>query len=381
MDHLTEDKSYYIKLSKMEKQPVNKSRFVRPHYRKKEQKVRGYSSPKELETMDKDHVYEMAKSAADAGEWDEFRVCKDELERRVFMQKAQESLADLQAVDGKRPIDRDKKVFEDMHGATSSSSSDSSSDEHGAEPTEDKRIPPLGGAAPEGGSTEKALLLRDLRKVIKAEIKREMSKAILTKPSEKREKPKKKTKANPKAKVGSNTKGKTYQYPDKDKKAPGAPEGSEGPQKASSKPAPALPPAKLNPERLAKLMGTPVAALAQLALKYDEPKFVSYFNTKAAHLIEKYEIPHSYWQELHHELRSQASQGNNKNQFSIKSDVYEKGSDLRDMSAALQKAGVHNLGLLERFLVKHYALSRSAASKGARELFKALHKDGAIITR
>jgi hypothetical protein len=241
LDHLAEDKDYYKKLKKIEKS-------------------RTYSKPSDFEGLSSVDVFDMAKEALASGDPLYF-FCKGELARRDFVAKAMASLgyppgvtadaggrvdkigADLR---GKQP-ERDKKVFEAMHGV----------DTEGETSDEGKE---------------------DLRKEIIAGIKEQnVDKAILTKDSASKEKKPSQAKSNPSGKVGVNSKGKTYQY---DEKGKGKPAPFAQPEKPTVEDV--EPEAVVDESKLAGLIGTDVATLTKLAHKMDEHKFVQYFEINAS---------------------------------------------------------------------------------------------------
>ena len=367
-DHLAEDPRYYRKLKKIEK-----GRSVRPHFRGKT-KVKGYNTQKDFEGLDSTHIYEMAKSALSDGELDLYQSFRHELERRSFVEMATKSLdiaghsagfaadpgatqtGDTAVGSRGRPANRDKRIFEDMYGFESDKSSEDIS---------------------------KADLINELRGIIREEIGTQLEKAILTKTSDSRERPVKRAKANPKSKVGANSKGKTYQ----DKK-PGAgpvPPGmamEEQPKKIE-----VAPDAKLDPGKLTSILGISNEALASLAAEKEEHEFVVYFETHAAELIKKYEIPREYWVELYNTLKdgsaaSEASKSiNSVAQFDLNISVYSNGSEMYNVTTDLSKAGVSNLKALEEFLTQNYDVAKSDVRDEASNILTALVSDGAAVMR
>lgn len=415
LDHLAENAGYYDDLEEMEqknKDEVEKAKFARPHYRKhgkgkneKEVRVRGYTSPKDFDGLDASAVYEMAKSAVLDGERDLYRACREELERRDFMAKAAQGITGLQSkygtfvdgggghgavsggaeAQGKPAVDA-RAAFEAMHGT------DTTGEVHG-EPDDPDEADGENGSDECSSVDEEVMLsmkrdiIKELSKAMRAEVARQVKKAILTKPSEEKGKKSKKSKPNPKGKVGSNSKGKSYQYDPKAAPLGGVPPGGIVEEQKPMKPQDVPAPAKMEPKKLADLLQTSVETLTTLAHKYNERKFVAYFTSHASSLIAKYEIPHEYWAELHHTLLNDSAasvaqkSANAKKQFTVDASVYEKGSELYNVARDLKKAKVVNAVRLEEFLLANYDLTSSEAKREAGKFLKSLVKDGAIHMR
>jgi hypothetical protein len=282
------------------------------------------------------------------------------------------------------PANRDKRVFNAMHGV-------------------------------EDESTE------ETKKAVK------VKKAILTKPSEKRERPQKKATAAPTAKVGASKNGKkTYDYRKPSGKKPAAASSPKGA-------VPDMAPDTMvepSPHRLAAILDVTVDRLHKIADSRDERGFITFFKQHGSSFIAKHKVSDEYLASVFAVLKRQATKSLNpkkadlakrgvtlaktktvpvsrehlrediteaeeqvtklktgikrdkaalsKKSFTLNPRALKKGTEEREFADSLHVSGVNTLAKLATFLTKGYDLSQSDAAKSAKEFHSLLKKQGAI---
>lgn len=266
---------------------------------------------------------------------------------------------------------------------------------------------------------------------------KKMSKAIGTKPSEKREKPVKRAPPNVTAKVGANKNGKkTYDYRSKGKVNPPGEKKSptETPKPGTNPTGSAGDTATLEvqPERLATILGTTVEKLQKLAEGKSEEEFIHFFRSKGSTFIARHKVPEAYFSEVYHVLsrdtvksakppcgkcgrtdyvdirgkccdRCAFKKGKSLNpktpkeqlkrrkidlvkqagpalvgSFNVDPRKLKKGSEERRFAEAMVVSGVNTLPKLATFLCKGYDLSPSQATSMAKELHTSFKQEGAL---
>lgn len=201
------------------------------------------------------------------------------------------------------------------------------------------------------------------------EAQRPVSKAILTKPSEAREKPTKKAPNPAQAKVTvSRASGKkVYNYPQKRKRSSVSP--SKTPPSLANGADPAVP-FKPDPVRLAKLLNLPIEALQRLAkTKGTAREFITYFRLKGGATLRRFKLPDEYLEEVYDQL----AKG-----FQLHPDVYRGAPEQRAFVLRLRDRGVTSVAGLATFLRREYRLEKSEARRESKALYLVLASEGAI---
>lgn len=327
-----------------------------------------------------------------------YQLIKHELARRMYLSDVSKTLAGM-AAQGKesKPANRDKKVFNDMHGVDDETSTEDKEELKATIKKEMKKAKKvvLHGLAEKEGKTKKDFPKKKLREGAKVEMEhtddeesaeiiamdhltedpayykklKHVEKAIGTKPSEKKEKPTKKAPPNPKAKIGASKNGnKTYNYGKKSTptKTPGAAPGA---------PAEQHPTVEVQPEKLANMLHVSIDRLKKLAQGKSEKDFIDYFKVKGATFVRKHKIPDTYFEEVHAALTKGVAKSKT---FKINPGVFKKKSELQTIANQLVRSGVNTLEKLATFLAKGYGLKDSEAKKNAREFHSALKEEGAL---
>jgi hypothetical protein len=350
-----------------------------------------------IKSMPSVKLFEVAKGYFAAKRFGPYEVYKKAIENRAFMNLVHKAIGAMVGTDragspaasagrGKEsmPANRDKRVFNAMHGV-------------------------------EDESTE------ETKKAVK------VKKAILTKPSEKRERPQKKATAAPTAKVGASKNGKkTYDYRKPSGKKPAAASSPKGA-------VPDMAPDTMvepSPHRLAAILDVTVDRLHKIADSRDERGFITFFKQHGSSFIAKHKVSDEYLASVFAVLKRQATKSLNpkkadlakrgvtlaktktvpvsrehlrediteaeeqvtklktgikrdkaalsKKSFTLNPRALKKGTEEREFADSLHVSGVNTLAKLATFLTKGYDLSQSDAAKSAKEFHSLLKKQGAI---
>lgn len=344
-----------------------------------------------IKAMPSEKLFEIAKGYFAAKRFAVYEVYKKAIENRAFMNLVHKAIGSMVGIDragspaatggrGKEsmPANRDKRVFNAMHG-------------------------------------------------VEDETSEETKKAILTKPSEKRERPQKKAKPAPTAKVGASKNGKkTYDYRKPSGKKPAAassPKGAVPDMAADTMVEP-------SPHRLAAVLGITVDRLHKIAESRDEREFITFFKQHGSNFVTKHKVSDEYLASVFAVLKRQAVKSLTpkkaelakrgvtlaktktvpvsrdhlrediteaeeqvtklktgikrdkaalaKKSFRLNPRALKKGTEERAFADSLHVSGVNTLAKLATFLTKGYDLSQPEAVKSAKEFHSLLKKQGAI---